>query len=386
MKSIAYPIALALLSGILLPGCWDAKEIQYISYATTLGIDYDDSKQQFVAYVQVLDFSNVAKQSGSVRTTPGTVWVGKGRGRTLQNAMTDLYSTSQEQIFWGHTTAVIYHERLLKANRLQEALDLTNRYRELRYTKWVYATNRPLEDILSVTPFFKQSPLESILHQPKEIYRQRSYLTPLQFQRFVALYNEPAVTASIPILDINKSQWRENEKEHPLLFDKGIYAVYRGKWKAAFSEEDIPGLRWIERETVRVPIDVTVGPGRDASIVILRPKYSVKPRERNGRLAFDIRIAANASINELPQNVDKSTLLALARKSIADDIRQTYRKGLQAKVDLLQLGNALYHKNPRLWRRYFSGDAFPLREDSLAGVYVRLHLRDTGKYKLRFTD
>ncbi|WP_052487097.1 GerAB/ArcD/ProY family transporter [Gordoniibacillus kamchatkensis] len=55
-----------------------------------------------------------------------------------------------------------------------------------------------------------------------------------------------------------------------------------------------------------------------------------------------------------------------------------------AELILLLLLTNRYRTNQSLRKRYFAGQSFPLREHSLSGVDVKLRVRDTGKYKLRF--
>lgn len=61
-------------------GCWSATEVQNASYAKAIGIDYKDNK--FIIYVQLLDFSNIAKsEAGGKANEKAIVWVGKGKGK-----------------------------------------------------------------------------------------------------------------------------------------------------------------------------------------------------------------------------------------------------------------------------------------------------------------
>ena len=53
-------VALFLL--LTLTGCWSRYEVQNMNYATAVGIDYVDG--QYTLYVQLLDFSTVAKLEG----------------------------------------------------------------------------------------------------------------------------------------------------------------------------------------------------------------------------------------------------------------------------------------------------------------------------------
>nr|MDH3164158.1 hypothetical protein [Bacillus licheniformis] len=62
-------VALFLL--LTLTGCWSRYEVQNMNYATAVGIDYVDG--QYTMYLQLLDFSTVAKLEGQQKAeaTPG---------------------------------------------------------------------------------------------------------------------------------------------------------------------------------------------------------------------------------------------------------------------------------------------------------------------------
>jgi spore germination protein KC len=64
-------VALFLL--LTLTGCWSRYEVQNMNYATAVGIDYVDG--QYTLYVQLLDFSTVAKLEGQQkRSSPRFGW------------------------------------------------------------------------------------------------------------------------------------------------------------------------------------------------------------------------------------------------------------------------------------------------------------------------
>jgi len=49
----------SLATSLLLSGCWDVYEAQRMYYVDGLGIDYKDG--QYVIYMQLINFTNVAK-------------------------------------------------------------------------------------------------------------------------------------------------------------------------------------------------------------------------------------------------------------------------------------------------------------------------------------
>src|SRR5690606_25120406 len=139
-----YKSMFVILLLLTLTGCWSRYEVQNLNYATALGIDYQND--QYILYVQLLDFSTVAKLEGQQKAEQPPVWVGKGEGSSFTEAANDLYITSQQRLNFGQISAILFSERMLQANKVGEVLELINRYREIRYLSWMFSTSEPIED------------------------------------------------------------------------------------------------------------------------------------------------------------------------------------------------------------------------------------------------
>ncbi|MGR5963290.1 Ger(x)C family spore germination protein [Bacillus paranthracis] len=144
-------IIMMLITSAMLSGCWNIKEVQDIYYVAALGIDFKEGK--YIAYAQLLDFSNVAKLEGARPDKQPPVWIGRGEGFTITEALNQLYKDAQQRLFWGHVSTIILSERLLRQD-IKDSIDFINRYREIRYNILLYATKEPIDDILKTKAFF----------------------------------------------------------------------------------------------------------------------------------------------------------------------------------------------------------------------------------------
>ncbi|MBD2863453.1 Ger(x)C family spore germination protein [Paenibacillus oceani] len=366
---------------LLLSGCWDAKEIQDVAYVSAIGVDYED--QLYRVYVQLISFGNVAKTEGATVGTAqkAPIWVGTGVGQSLNEAFFDLYGTSQLRLFWGHVTSLVYSERFIRKG-LNELIDLVNRYREIRYTKWVFGTSEPIDKLFATSPLFNLTPLSSILHQPGEPFRQNSVVVPLQSQRFISLFNEPAETVLLPRLELHKGNWKMEQKPLGMLRMHGAFAFAGGKFVGTVQHESFTGLRWLHPETIRTPLHVYKNGELVAALVMNKPKprleCSARPSE--GQVKCRLRLTVHGSINELSADIGLSALEHEAAAAIENQIRDAYQAGVKQKLDLLQIGNTLYKKQPAQWHELFA-DQFPLNEQSLESIQVQAHILFTGKYK-----
>lgn len=375
------------LTGILIvllvitTGCWNMKEIQNISYVTAIGFDYDDGK--YIVYLQLIDFSSVAKLEGQQKAKEAPVWVGKGTGASFTEAVNHLYETSQQRVFWGHVSALVFSEPILKQNKFQDVMDLLNRYREIRYLVWVFSTKESIENIFNSTPFFNESPMMSILHSPEEPYRQRSIIPPIRLYQFVMTLKEAARMTYLPSLRIEKNQWEVSRKTHPLLEYAGITVFWNNRYHGELDPDDLHGLPWLHKKTVRVPLSLERGKSLAAVLVMEKPKVRIKPSVQDLRVYFDVELTIKAGINELHQEMSKKELIDLAERKIEEQIRHTYRKGFERKVDVYNLGESLFRRDPTVWHRIEDENHFVLHEDSLRNIRIHVQLTNTGRYKLK---
>jgi len=371
-------ITLLMLCVVMLTGCWDLKSIQDLNYLTAVGFDYEDGK--YVVYVQMLDFSSVAKSETGKSTQPIPVWVGKGKGRTPNEAFNNLYRSSQMRIFYGQISAMVISDRLMK-HGLADLAEMPRRYYEMRYTPWVFGSKLPIGELFAVTPFFNLSPMLSLLHQPLESYKQESLVAPISLREFIANYSEPGRTTMLPSLSITDKAWKSGQQPSPMLEIDGLFAFRKDRYCGWLGMQDLRGLRWVESKTRRSPL-LLVSQGETIGLVSLEtPKIRLTPLKREGGIRFKVSVKLTGFIIELMEQLPEQDIERLAETFVGREIRDTYTRGLAIRADLLQLEHALYRKRNREWKSWKQETDGLLQPDSLAEVEVRVRLQHAGKLK-----
>ena len=87
---------------LMFTGCSGLKNIQDLTYIVAIGLDYDEEKQEYTAYLQGLNFANVAKQEGAKPIEPIPIFIASASGETLNLAVSKLYKKSEPPVFFGH--------------------------------------------------------------------------------------------------------------------------------------------------------------------------------------------------------------------------------------------------------------------------------------------
>ncbi|WP_161601665.1 Ger(x)C family spore germination protein [Paenibacillus luteus] len=382
MRRIAHLLSLLCLLGFCstLSGCWSATEIQNVSYVKALGIDYKDN--QFQVYVQLLDFSNIAKSdAGGKANEQAVVWIGMGKGETLVSAITDLFKTAQFRLSWGHVSSIILSEQAIKAKG-ESLVEMINRYPEIRYNAWVYGTKAPMDKLLSTTPFFKLSPLVSIMHAPQRNYDQNSMYPPVLFFKYIAQFNEPSSSAYLPSLAINLTQWEESNVKKPMLMINGAFFEYGEHTKGFIPRAKLEGYHWLITNMKSSPLQLKKEGKVYGQLVIGRPRIKITPVIHGSNVRFRIKGSYTAGMYEYLIPMPYPEMAELAEEAIKKQIMLTYEEGLKIGVDPFELGHKLRLKHPQLWKQLSNnGSQLVIDNKSIESLDIKVNISFNGKYK-----
>ncbi|MED4584004.1 Ger(x)C family spore germination protein [Brevibacillus choshinensis] len=369
---------LIICSLTLLSGCWDQKSIQDMIYLSAIGVDYVDN--EYVIYAQSSDLASVAKQEGPSGGVSPPAVVSIGRGETLQNAIDNLQKNSQVPLFNGFVSSLIYHERILKKDILP-TYDILNRYGLFRYTKWVFGTRESLQDILSNHALTGFSPLISLLHQPHEVYKQRSFIEPIQFYKFISRYWEPGNTVILPNITIYEKSWKENNKFVSRLSIDGIHAIHRGQWEGFFSNTDLLGLRWLNPHTEFGGIIIRVKDKPRATLRVQNVRVDIQPVQLGEKPRFHVTVRLKGFVREVMSKISTEEIKKVAEKEVTEQIRGTFLKGVERGTDLYGFEEVMYKRDINAWKQFAKNHANKISADALEGVTVNVYLSDSGKMK-----
>src|SRR5699024_4365655 len=299
---------------IILTGCWDERQISEVNYITALGIDYQD--ENYIIYVQMLDFSNVAKQEMGKASENPPLYIGKASGKTINEAINNLYRTSQQAVNWAHISAIIYSDAIIKKGVEDAELSL-RKSGKFRYPSWMFCTKDSIEDILSLSGFYQLPPIYTTLYKPMDIFNEYSYIMPLRMHKFVSLYKEPGGTAILPSISINDKSWKESKediKPKQILEIDGVFPVSDGKSKEWLAFNEVPGLQWTQDKTNKTIIDIRTEGDVIGSVRILKPAVKFLIDRGNNDFRFNIQIKASGSVTDLEEQLSMKEIEKLVRQ------------------------------------------------------------------------
>ncbi|WP_100330686.1 Ger(x)C family spore germination protein [Bacillus xiapuensis] len=369
--------AVWLLAAAFLAGCWDSNEPERMVYLHGIGIDYKDG--EYTIYMQIINPGLLAKSEASNNTVTN-VEVGRATGKTVVEAMFNLYASSQRRIFWGHLAFVVLTEEALNSDRLKSAIDFIDRYQETRYRVYLFATDEPLPPLLTNIPIMEMSTALSRLSDPQSTYKQSSLVRPVDLREMIILLNEPPHEARLPLVRVTR-RWRTDEAQHQSIETRGVALVTKDHLKGFIKGDRTNGLKWLNPDLKREELRLTEKGYRDISLIIDKLKVEVTPVGTANDLRFTISVQADAILRSLQQDVSGPTIAKKAEETMEKQIKSVYLDGLEHNTDIFRLSESLYRENVKLWKKLEQDGKIPLTEDSLKNVSVKVDVIHAAKQR-----
>lgn len=349
-------------------------------YAQGIGLDYKNGK--FTVYIQLMNLSLLAKsESSGGNGSEMKSEIGQSSGATIEDAIANLYKTSQRRIHWGHLNYIFVSKKAIEKKGLQDIIDLLDRYFETHYRMWIYSTNEHLPDVMNTDPPINMSSYLSRISDPEAAFEQYSYIQSLDMREVLISHFEPPHEIVVPNVGYNKSNWKGEKESRHIGVINGLSIIADNQLKGSILNSDANGYRWLEKKFKRTAISVQTKDIGSVGLTIVKRKVKIEPIIKNGEVQFDIQIKARAVINKLNKNTPTSELRKEAEKRIEQEVFHTYLKGLEYNSDIYRLSYELYKRDLSVWRKLEQEGRIPLKEESIRKIDVEVMIKDGGKQR-----
>lgn len=369
---------------LLLSGCWSIREVERLLYIHGIGVDFVDG--EYVVYVQIINFMNVAK-SESPNSTTEQAEVGVGRGKTMEDAIFEIYKTADEEIFWGHLSFIILTEEVLKDGRMNQVIDSFIRFIKTRYRIFVYSTQSPLMDLLHVVPVISKATNLSKIADPMNSYHQESFIEPLDIRRMIIRMDEPPKEVAVPLVNVS-SNWEAVKGPIKSFRLAGAGIITRQHFKGFITDGELDGLEWMTKKTKEGGVSFSLdGEEEDsyAAANLNKVRVKITPIFEKGKFRFDIAISMTALSTIVPHNTNPDLFKKKIIEKVKEEIMTTYRAALAKDVDIYRLSEHAYRKNFAEWKNVQKDGKIELNENSIRKLHVKIRRLDTGRKELEET-
>ncbi len=355
---------------LLLSGCWDASEPQRMYYVHGVGVDFKDN--QYEVYIQLINFSDVAKsETPNPQTTPSEI--GHAKGVTMEEAIYKIYRSVDQEIFWGHMNYVILTEEALKSEHAISIIDSFIRFRETRYQILVHCTQSPIEETLLITPLLNKPLTNSKLSNPLKTQALETFIEPVDLRSLIIGLNEPSHEMSLSLVSITENWESKNEKPSKETSINGLCILSKDGFKGTIKGEAARGDQWMLAKKNRGDLTFKLDNSeRDYLTVDLEKiELDVKPIVKNNQVTFEIDIKFDATINGFKTKATSDEIRQGIIKKVKEEIKTTYEEGLKIDVDIYRLSEYLYRDKVKVWKKLEKNGKIPLTKESIKlNVYV----------------
>lgn len=380
MRIIRITLTFFLLSFIS-TGCWDYQEMENMHYMITLGIDYKD--EEYIIYAKLINFSALkGLQQGGGGGQVDQVEIGIGKGKTVNLALHDLYEYTQRVLFLDHISAIVFSVRSIQ-HSLPKAIEFIGRSSEIRDTVWIFATDDPLESLLTVTPVLNHSVIFSLFGEPESSYYQSSIVQPINKFRFRRELQEPGMTTLIPNISLSKNRWLTEKGKDEQMGINGVHFIQGEAWKALLLDDELKGIRWLQQPLERAPFLIKAEDELLANLIMKNSKLRFEIEEQKEEVSFLMKVKVEGNILEIIHPLPEEQLREKAEKGIQEEITQLFRKGVEKDTDIFQLSNHLYRHDRKLWKKVTEKGQLKLTPELLSAVDVEVVINHANKNKMR---
>lgn len=376
---------ISFLAGcLLLSGCSGLKNIQDVTYVVAIGMDYDEEKKEYIAYLQSLNFANVAKVEGGKPTEPIPIFIASATGETLNLAVGNLYKKSEPPLFFGHVETLVLSQRIVR-NHFKEVIVEIGRNRSLRHTLRVMTTDENISKVFNIKALFNYPAIYTVLFRKEKNEVYQDEIKPMTLMDFLRAYYEPMGVAKLPNVKIDSQSWKA-DGNYPIVFFDGYAIFQRQKFKKVLPFKDAVYVNWLLEKKVSLDQRVEDDGKLVAAMKLATPKMKVKYKKRTTTPKFSLEVYVPADLIEIIKDIPEPKLTKLIEDDITRKLTSIYKRGVKNKTDLLNVGEKWYRKHPKQYKELKKSNSFYLDKDSLTNIKVKVQIFHFNSYKYEQRD
>ncbi|MEC0518191.1 Ger(x)C family spore germination protein [Bacillus inaquosorum] len=358
---------LMFLSVIVLPGCWDKRELTDLAIISAIGIDRTN-EGNYVLHLQIINPGNVAGglQGGGAGDRP-PISVYSIEGDNMTEALRKASMKVSRRLYFAHTNLVVISEKLAREEGLDFVLDNLDRDTEFRTTAtMVVAHKTKAENIVKIL-----TPIDKI---PSNKVNKTLDFTEAQYGRVVKtniqdVLKTLAITTKAPVIpgymmigDDKKGISMENTQatDPKAILQADGLAVFdkSGHLKYWIEDKESVGAVWLMNKIQHTFINADWGKTKDAvSLQITHQTTKLVPEMRNGRPHIHVHVTVEGIIDAVKYPFQLSNPKVLAdiekalNKELEKEISHAVKKIKKNKIDFIGFGDTIYRKYPKQWEK-----------------------------------
>ncbi|WP_106766507.1 Ger(x)C family spore germination protein [Paenibacillus faecalis] len=369
-----------ILPLLLLTGCWSKVEINEQMFVFAIFIDkgeQPDSVEVTLGSPLPNRLSPGKQTGGSNDGTPYTM-INK-TGNSIPETINAIQRDATRQLDFSHTRVVVISREFAESG-IRDVLDWILREPSLNFSSFLLASEGKAKQIAELAPVFEQMPSSVLM-------------------RFEVLNNALATTARDCLFGMLGGQGFAltyvNSELKPLLSEKeklerwtgieGAALFHKDKMKGVMSEKETKALAWALNHIRKPLYTVTWDGGKSkASVLFINTKAKKELHMTDSGPAFTVKLKGTGDLillkdsgNRTPVEVNKIITHEL-EQMIRTDMENALRVTKELGTDVLQFGNMIEAKYPKIWSEFVVNWDDRYKDDIQIDVKTKIMVRHSG--------
>ncbi|SMB88020.1 germination protein, Ger(x)C family [Desulfonispora thiosulfatigenes DSM 11270] len=356
-----------LISMLILPGCWDSKELNDLSIVTGGAIDMPKPKTYEVTIQSVKTSAQSEKGGeGSGSSTSNQVLL-SAIGTSVYDATRNISTRLDRKQYWPHAQ-IIALGRDMAEDDIGPAIDFVMRNAQRRQSIYFVLSDKEGKQILNNIPDAADN---SSIEATKLI--KNSALTGFGVdQTLINFVAESEGLAGVSLMNyfkslpVEKSAPDDKQQYRSAISGTGVF--YQNKLITTLSPRETRAVNWLNNNIDSTVLTVDYGnTGQDdITIDIRKSKVYLKPTKENGNYVMKAKISVKGLITEYsadvyPDEISLEKLKSLISSKIKKEIDTVFEKSKnEIGLDIFSLGRTFVGEYP---------DLVHLKQDEWKGIY-----------------
>ena len=345
---------ITLLIIFLTSGCYNYKEINQMAITSSIGIDKDKTKNEYIVSAQIMN----SKESEDSEDSQITVYSRKGK--TIHEALRDLTLKSPRRLYGNHLSKIVLSEEVASEG-IQNILDIFNRVTEVRNEFVItIVKDDKASDVLKVLTSTETIPAEYVKLSLKSADNNSGLTYTTKLDEFVSLYLKKGIDPTVPVLKIDKKSKKGKTVDNITTTDPiskividSLAVTNEGKFEAFLKKDEIIGYNYLRNQIQKMVIPVKCDDNNYASVSVQSNKTKSKIKKENNKYTVTFYINVNAIITEyncskkLTKTKTLESLEKRSEKKIKSYIKKAINKQKNTKGKFLGIERLIYLDYPK---------------------------------------
>ncbi|QEK11218.1 Ger(x)C family spore germination protein [Crassaminicella thermophila] len=348
MKKIIF-IFIILIQVVITSGCWNYKEINDVSIAAGIAVDYDKEKDKVISTTEIV-YPMVT--NGETKIQPEVI---KAEGRNIFESIRNMIPLTGKKVFWAHAKVIIISEEVAKnEDILISLIDFAKRDAEYRDDIWVILSKEKTAGEILKTDVMIQDivsfQLEDILKNEKGVEKYHS----VPLWKFADDLSSEGIEPTLPTVGIASYK----DKKIAQMYGTGVFkgAKLVGWLNGDETKSFLFIMGKINGGVIIVNKDTSKRPVR-IGLEIFKNKTKIKSIYEDGEIKIKINTKTTVNINELESQIDfiseqgRSIVKKEAEKLMENKIKNLIKKvQKEYDSDIFGFGSVIEREHPEIWK------------------------------------